>query len=348
MRLRFNVRSGVILASSLLFAEGAAYVFMRVSEALNVPVTIAPDVVQLGRIPQGSIVESHLLVRNTGGRPALLSDIITSCGCTTVSNPRVVAPHSTATLTVRFDSYGMLGDQEKLVSLAVAGHEDRPLTVALRARVVQNVTASPASVDIGSLGPSGAGSASTVLTRLDGEPLNLESAACPGCQARASISRISASQCRLTLGVKANGRSGLHRDAVVVRVRNSPPFQVVVPITYRVLSEYRLEPESINFGSLTAPRSGRAMVSIEGPGAALLSVRSAPPGVTVRLRPISARRCALAAECRPAPRARQLLADEIVISTRNPRQGALTIPVYAAILPEPGAAGGTPPSRKRG
>ena len=58
-----------------------------------------------GNVINGEIVEQEVAVKNVGGEDLYVSEVLTTCGCTTASiEPRVIPSGGEATLQVTFDS----------------------------------------------------------------------------------------------------------------------------------------------------------------------------------------------------------------------------------------------------
>lgn len=71
-----------------------------------------------GEIEQKEVVEHTFKFTNTGTAPLIISDIKTSCGCTTPSYTKdPVAPGETGQIDVRFNSTGKRGKISKTVTI---------------------------------------------------------------------------------------------------------------------------------------------------------------------------------------------------------------------------------------
>lgn len=69
-------------------------------------------------ITEGEIVSKIFHFKNAGARPLLLYDVRASCGCTAVDFPKeFIAPGASGKLTVRFDSRGRTGYQNKSINV---------------------------------------------------------------------------------------------------------------------------------------------------------------------------------------------------------------------------------------
>lgn len=69
-------------------------------------------------IKQGAVVEKTFSFYNSGTHPLILSDVLVTCGCTATEWPKKpIIPGDTATVTVKFDSAGKVGRQNKVVTV---------------------------------------------------------------------------------------------------------------------------------------------------------------------------------------------------------------------------------------
>lgn len=88
-----------------------------------------------GDIHQGDKVERTFVFTNSGTAPLVLSNVMTTCGCTAPSWPREpIAPGQSAEIKVVFNSAGKMGAQNKTITVlsnAVNGNE--------KVRIIGNV-----------------------------------------------------------------------------------------------------------------------------------------------------------------------------------------------------------------
>ncbi|MBL7951030.1 MAG: DUF1573 domain-containing protein [Flavobacteriales bacterium] len=97
----------------------------------------------LGKVVQGSKVDSLYVFENTGGSPLVITDVRGSCGCTVGKDwpKQPVAPGERASIRVSFDSEGRSGRQDKTVT--VVANTSPPSTVLTLSAEVVGPTSKP-------------------------------------------------------------------------------------------------------------------------------------------------------------------------------------------------------------
>ena len=71
-----------------------------------------------GDIEQGKIVEHSFNIKNNGNLPLIISNVITTCGCTAPEWPKEpIAPNNSTSIKIVFDSRGKAGIQNKVVTI---------------------------------------------------------------------------------------------------------------------------------------------------------------------------------------------------------------------------------------
>ena len=71
-----------------------------------------------GDIRRGDKVEHIFKFKNTGTKPLVISNIITTCGCTAPSWPKEpIPPNSQGEIKVIFNSTGKIGKQNKVITI---------------------------------------------------------------------------------------------------------------------------------------------------------------------------------------------------------------------------------------
>jgi len=79
-----------------------------------------------GDITQGDKVEHIFKFKNTGTAPLVISNVMTTCGCTAPEWPKQpVAAGAEATIKVVFNSRGKMGQQRKVVTIISNAVEQR-------------------------------------------------------------------------------------------------------------------------------------------------------------------------------------------------------------------------------
>jgi len=71
-----------------------------------------------GDIEQGDKVEYTFEFTNTGNAPVIISNVMTTCGCTASSWPREpILPGASSKIDVSFNSAGKIGHQNKVITI---------------------------------------------------------------------------------------------------------------------------------------------------------------------------------------------------------------------------------------
>lgn len=98
-------------------------------------VVFVEDSFDFGDITQGDRVEHTFEFENSGDQPLILSNVLTTCGCTASDWPREpIAPGDLATIKVTFNSAGKLGVQNKIITIVSNALNNRE-----RIRITTNV-----------------------------------------------------------------------------------------------------------------------------------------------------------------------------------------------------------------
>ena len=81
-------------------------------------ITFSENSKNFGDITQGDVVEHTFDFKNTGNQPLILSNVLVTCGCTATKWPREpIAAGKSAEITVKFDSNGKNGAQNKIITV---------------------------------------------------------------------------------------------------------------------------------------------------------------------------------------------------------------------------------------
>ncbi|MEM9830139.1 MAG: DUF1573 domain-containing protein [Bacteroidota bacterium] len=101
-------------------------------------ITFAEDSKDFGDIVQGDKVSHTFEFENTGTEPLILSNVLTTCGCTATAWPREpIVPGASNKIEVSFNSTGKKGRQNKIVTV-VSNAVNAQERVKLIANVLPN------------------------------------------------------------------------------------------------------------------------------------------------------------------------------------------------------------------
>lgn len=98
-------------------------------------IVFVDDSFDFGDITQGAKVDHTFEFENSGDQPLILSNVLTTCGCTASDWPREpIAPGELASIKVTFNSAGKIGVQNKIITIVSNAINNRE-----RIRITTNV-----------------------------------------------------------------------------------------------------------------------------------------------------------------------------------------------------------------
>ncbi|MGB3777801.1 MAG: DUF1573 domain-containing protein [Tunicatimonas sp.] len=125
-----------ILFFSLLFISAAyAQEDAKVEMTDGPKIVFAEDTHDFGDIEQGTKVSHVFDFENSGTQPLILSNVLTTCGCTATDWPREpVAPGDGGKIEVSFNSAGKMGKQNKVITVV-----SNAVNAQERVKIITNV-----------------------------------------------------------------------------------------------------------------------------------------------------------------------------------------------------------------
>jgi hypothetical protein len=103
---------------------GVFMIASAIAQEKSVTVTDGPQIVfeetthDFGEITQGDKVEHTFKFENSGNQPLIISNVQVTCGCTASDWPRdPIAPGASSSITIKFNSAGKMGMQNKVVTI---------------------------------------------------------------------------------------------------------------------------------------------------------------------------------------------------------------------------------------
>ena len=91
---------------------------------------------EFGDITQGSKVEKTFKYTNTGTEPLIISDVVTTCGCTATKwSKEPLLPGQTRDILATFNSTGKEGRQNKVITI-ISNATNNPSRITLISNVI--------------------------------------------------------------------------------------------------------------------------------------------------------------------------------------------------------------------
>ena len=125
-----------ILFFTLLLLNVAYAQENATAEAADGPqISFSEDTHDFGDIEQGTKVSHTFEFENAGTEPLILSNVLTTCGCTATDWPREpVAPGDGGKIEVSFNSAGKMGKQNKVITVV-----SNAVNAQERVKIITNV-----------------------------------------------------------------------------------------------------------------------------------------------------------------------------------------------------------------
>ena len=312
---------GIVLGFGVAFASFHARGRMPIS-----PSVARMDV---GTIEAGDVFVKTITLRNLSDRPFRLDEVGTSCGCTTTTPVSVIAPHSEAPLTVRFDSSGRNGAIRQAILLRAGGET---LSVPLIGTVVQNYRLSADAVEMTS-----GKEATVILSRRDGKSITLSSVETPG---GIVATRTAFATDTVRVGLRRAPNSGTqpvgqYTEPVRLHLGGDLPAILTVAASWTIPSRYSVAPTLLNLGSVKPQSTTTRTVTVSGVGASHLCIENAPTGFTAKVAPQGANRATITVSGTVTT---AVLHDALILATGNASEPRLRIPLVAVLDTDSGEA----------
>lgn len=106
------------------------------------PITFKTLTIERNNIPFGSDETFTFTFKNTGKEPIIISNVQTSCGCTTAKKPEApVAPKKSADISVKYDTK-RVGQFTKTIT--VTSNVSEPIVLTIKGTVLPQENTTPA------------------------------------------------------------------------------------------------------------------------------------------------------------------------------------------------------------
>lgn len=105
----------MLLFSSAVFAQSEA---AKADDKKGAKIKFNEESKNFGDIKQGEVVKHVFTFKNNGSEPLILSNVLTTCGCTASNwSKDPIMPGKTGTVEASFNSAGKMGQQNKVLTI---------------------------------------------------------------------------------------------------------------------------------------------------------------------------------------------------------------------------------------
>ncbi len=125
----------LLFATVFFVAQAFAQQASKPEEADGPKIAFAESTHDFGDIEQGAKVNHIFEFENTGTEPLILSNVLTTCGCTATNWPHEpIAPGESGKIEVSFNSSGKMGKQNKVITVV-----SNALNAQERVKIITNI-----------------------------------------------------------------------------------------------------------------------------------------------------------------------------------------------------------------
>ncbi|RMD85529.1 MAG: DUF1573 domain-containing protein [Candidatus Dadabacteria bacterium] len=97
-----------------------------------------------GKVTQGEVVEHTFTIKNSGKKILRIIRVTPSCGCTVAKIKKtLLAPNETASLKVRFDTEGFMGNKVKTVTIYSNDPDSQVVVLTIKGVVLSDLETEP-------------------------------------------------------------------------------------------------------------------------------------------------------------------------------------------------------------
>lgn len=302
---------------------------------------VASDTLDLGTVREGAVVNATFKVENRGEENLVITSVQASCGCTAVKltdEEKTIAPGETRDIVAMFDTKGRLGMQRKYITLMTNDPGAPSYRLTLQAQVETLFRVTPSTTINMRSTQRGEKLQPLVIEPTDaGKDIELLEVTTEGVPLRHEADISESGRIKLLLTVPDEVDLGPVNSGMTIRCRvGDEEAAVPIRLVGQIVGDIVARP--ILLQSLAATTRGHrfAPVILASPTGKSFNVLSADAGphVDVQFAPVKNDgseyqfRTTLKDTAPDGP-----LAAELVVTTDNPTQPVVSIPVFVNVMP---------------
>ncbi len=305
-------------------------VYARFSKTKPSPLQLDTPILQLGKIQEGQTLTCSVWVQNASTRRIAKIDVRPSCGCTTATDLPPLDPGERAKITVQWDTTGRTGITDSTVWIAPEGVPSEPMALKLVADAIHVFNLDPRQIDYGVM-PIGATRSSVIdLHRIDHKPLLIRDV-----QKRAGFTTkilvVAPDHAQIMVSLPPQQHCGSYADTIKVVTNDPVVNELTLPIKFTVAPLYKGEPSNVNLGFRQPGERGMAKVRLRMPKDISVRVASSPVWATTEILTKLDGVRYLLIHYKLEERGGKIHNDSIVLSTNDPRQSQIAIPILCIV-----------------
>lgn len=299
-----------------------------------------------GRVSQGEKLSHTFTIKNKGDSALEIKKIVTACGCTAaVVDSKLIAPGTSTSVEVTFDTEGFRGQKEKKISIYTNDSENTTLIITVKATIVADVWTQPSRLFFGSISAKSETKKSFLVLSRKEDSIKIKNIRSRSPNIEVSSEPYSkgdeiGKKVFVTLkGTNADGRLALggFRSRVSVTTSSKQEPVINLPVLANIYGDLKVSPKSVSFGVIKSSKLKEAsqVFTITNTSSApvnITAIENANSSITVSKEVIEEGMKYRIKVGLKAP-VEGIVQSRIVIKTDNkdPKQSQLHLPVYAII-----------------
>jgi hypothetical protein len=288
-----------------------------------------------GKVTEGPEVETHFRFTNKGKSPLKIERVDTSCGCTAAESEgrTEIPPGETGAIKVKYSTKDRPGPTSKTITVTTNDPAKQSVVLTIEVDVVRLIDVQPSRVTFYNMKKGESRTLKVKVLGKEGLPLKILSAKSTSGSVAVSMTALREGTRRgATIEVTLPGDKpiGMIGDEIVLATSSRKSPEVRIPVVGEVLGRVQVFPRMVYLNGVTGNTVSLQVVAIPAEGFKVLKAKAAKGQVNTRVRK------AKTADGKDKwwvdvsiPWLQRLgpLVDEVTISTNDPEQPAVTIPV---------------------
>jgi hypothetical protein len=298
------------------------------------PLQMVPAKIDLGNVVEGANISSVLRLSNLSNKIIFIESATTSCGCTTADVPHKILPNSQENIQIQFHSQDRAGKINQVVHIKAKGFSE-PIDIPVMGECSKEISLSSRIVTLDKEQKG-----TLIVENIDNKPLVISSIETSK-PIVAEVASLSPMRSQISFSLQGISLAGSHEGFATIHTNCSGLPFVKIPISWRTEGVYHISPPTANFGLVVPNSLQKATIEITGGNVDKLKISTTKNAkvddstLETALVRQSSQNALLTVAWKASNQGASFLQGTVELSTGNPAEPLISIPVYAAIGSSP-------------